>query len=40
MSVCVCVREKLFPVCSASFQQSVIELFMHEKAQMKEQSSF
>lgn len=36
----VCVREKLFPVCAAFFQQSVIELFMHENAQMEEQSSF
>lgn len=39
--VCTClpvrVREKLFP---ASFQQSVIELFKHERAQMEEQSSF
>lgn len=38
--VCVCVREKLFPACLASFQQSVIELFVHEKAQIEEQSSF
>lgn len=37
---CVCLREKLFPACAASFQQPVIELFMHEKAQMEEQSSF
>lgn len=36
----VCVREKLFPACTASFQQSVIELFKHERAQMEEQSSF
>lgn len=46
--VCACARArswerergKLFPARVASFQQSVIELFKHERPQMEEQRSF